>query len=157
MILDLMDLSAFTNISFGFDNYALRIQDLDPDLFNGQTFTVNLGSVEEALQANGSLGDSLSISQAVLNILVNQTTSSVKLSQNLFADSTMENVSNSTNDVRLSYTMFLTDILFQSRNESLDIGSIIVFPRLSNRSSFIPQNPVEVSFLTVDMVINFNS
>ncbi len=40
-------------------------------------------------------------------------------------NSSMENASNSTNEMRLSYSVFLTDILFQSQNESLDIGSII--------------------------------
>ncbi len=48
MFSDLLDLSALTNtsgeVTFGFDNYALQIQDLDPDVFKGQTFTVNLGS-----------------------------------------------------------------------------------------------------------------
>ncbi len=91
-----------------------------------------------------------------MNILVNQTTSSVNLPQNFFADSinsSMENSSNSTNKMRLSYTVFLTDILFRSQNESVDIGSIIVSTRLSNGASFIPKNPVEVSFRTVDMVI----
>ncbi len=161
MFSDLLDLSAFTNTSeeviFGFD---LQIQDLDPDVFKGQAFTVNLGSAEEALQSNGNLGESLNTSQTVMNILVNQTTSSVKLSQNFFTgsmNSSMKNASNSTNELRLSYTVFLTDILFQSRNESLDIGSIIVSTRLSNGASFIPHNPVEVSFRTVDRVINFNS
>ncbi len=164
MFSDLLDLSALTNtsgeVTFGFDNYALQLQDLDPDFFKGQIFTVNLGSAEEALQSNGNLGESLNTSQTVLDILVNQATSSVKLYQNFFADSmnsSMENISNSTNKIRLSYTVFLTDILFQSRNESVDIGSIIVSTRLSNEASFIPKNPVEVSFRTVDMVSNFNS
>ncbi len=129
MFSDLLDLSAFTNTSeeviFGFDNYALQIQDLDPDYFNGQTFTVNLGSAEEALQSNGNLGESLNTSQTVLNILVNQTTSSVMLSQNFFSGSMNSSVKNASNSI--------------------------------NEASFIPQNPVEVSFRTVDMVINFNS
>ena len=157
---DLLDLSASGNASeviFGFDTYALQLQDVDPDLFNGQTFTVNLGSVEDALQSNGNLGASLNTSEMVMNILVNHTTSSVKLPENFFTGSmngSIENGSNSTNELRLSYTVFLTDILFQSPNQSsVDIGSIVVSTRLSSE---IELNPIEVSFRTVNMVYTIN-
>ena len=154
-----MDLSASGNASeviFGFDTYALLLQDVDPDFFDGQTFTVNLGSVEEALQSDSTLGASLNTSEMVMDILV-ITTSSVKLPENFFTGSmnrSMENGSDNTNELRLSYTVFLTDILFQSPNQSrFDIGSIIVSTRLSSE---IELNPIEVSFRTVNMVYTIN-
>lgn len=143
---------------FGFDTYALQLQDIDPDLFNGQTFTVNLGSVEDALQASGNLGDYLKTSEMVMNILVNST-ASVNLPDNFFAGSvkrSMEDVSNNTNELRLSYSVFLTDILFQSQNQSIVFGSIVMSTRLSSEADFIPLNPIEVSFRTIRMVIIYN-
>ena len=163
---DLLDLSASSGnasgedeVIFGFDTYALQLQDVDPHLFNGQTFTVNLGSVEDALQSNGNLGASLNTSEMVMNILVNHTTSSVKLPENFFTGSmnrSMENGSNSTDELRLSYTVFLTDILFQSPNQSsFDIGSIILSTRLSSEVE-LNLGPIEVSFRTVNMVCILN-
>ena len=159
---DLLDLSASSGnasgedkVIFGFDTYALQLQDVDPDLFGGQIFTVNLGSVEDALQSDGNLGASLNTSEMVMNILVNITTSSVKLPENFFTGSmngSKENGSNSTNELRLSYTVFLTDILFQSPTQSsFDIGSIILSTRLSSEVESNPA-PIEVSFRTVNMV-----
>ena len=147
--------SGNASMQFGFDTFALQLQDIDPDLFNGQTFTVNLGSVEDALQTSGNLGDSLRTSEVVMNILVNST-ASVNLPDDFFASSmkrSTEDVLNNTNELRLSYTVFLTDILFQSQNQSVDIGSIIVSTRLSSEEAdFIPKNPIEVSFRTIRMV-----
>ena len=160
---DLLDLSASSGnasgedkVIFGFDTYALQLQDVDPDLFNGQTFTVNLGSVEDALQSDGTLGASLNTSEMVMDVLVNITTSSIKLPENFFTGSmnrSMENDSDSTNELRLSYTVFVTDILFQSPNQSrFDIGSIVVSTRLSSEVDPVPLNPFQVSFRTVNMV-----
>ena len=150
MFLDLLDLSTSSNDSgqdgvfFGFDTYALLLQDIDPDFFNGQTFSVNLGSVEDALQSEGDLGDSLVTSEMVMDILV-KSTASVYL-----PDSFLDEVENDTNMLRLSYSMFLTDVLFQSPNQSgFDIGSIIVSARLRNTTLL---NPVQVAFRTARMV-----
>ncbi len=44
---------------FGYDTYALQLQNIDPDKFKGQTFTVNLGSVEDALQSKDGFEDVL--------------------------------------------------------------------------------------------------
>ena len=41
---------------FAFETFALQIQQLDPEEYKGQTFSVNLGSVEEAKEDNKSIG-----------------------------------------------------------------------------------------------------
>ena len=152
MFSDLLDLSTSSNDSghdgvvFGFETYALQLQDIDPNSFNGsgQTFSVNLGSVENALQSEGDLGDSLVTSEMVMDILV-KSTASVYL-----PNSFLEEVENDTNMSRLSYSVFLTDILFQSPNQSgFDIGSIIVSVRLRNTTLL---NPIQVAFRTARMV-----
>ena len=154
MFSDLLDLSTSSNDSeqdgvvFGFDTYALQLQDIDPDLFNGQTFSVNLGSVEDALQSEGDLGDSLVTSEMVMDILV-MSTASVYLPDSFFSNS---EPLDSLNTLRLSYSVFLTDILFQSLNQSgFDIGSIIVSARLRNTTLL---TPIQVAFRTARMVGN---
>ena len=153
MFSDLLDLSTSSNDSeqdmdgvvFGFDTYALQLQDVD-DLFNGQTFSVNLGSVEDALQSEDGFSDSLVTSEMVMDVLV-KSTASVYLPDSFFSMLT-----NNTNRSRLSYSVFLTDILFQSRNQSsFDIGSIIVSTRLNNVATLL--NPIQLSFRTIGMVI----
>ena len=151
MFSDLLDLSTSSNDSeqdmdgvvFGFDTYALQLQDVD-DL---QTFSVNLGSVEDALQSEDGFGDSLITSEMVMDVLV-KSTASVYLPDSFFSMLT-----NNTNRSRLSYSVFLTDILFQSPNQSsFDIGSIIVSTRLKNYAATL-LNPIQVSFRTIGMVI----
>ena len=150
MFSDSLDLSTSSNDSgvvFGFDTYALLLQDIHPDLFDGQTFSVNLGSVEDALQSESDLGDSLVTSEMVMDILV-KSTASVYL-----PDSFLEKVENDTNMLRLSYSVFLTDVLFQSPNQSgFDIGSIIVSVRLTNAGVITSLNPMQVSFRTAKTV-----
>ena len=154
MFSDLLDLSTSSNDSgqdgvvFGFDTFALQLQDIDPNSFNGQTFSVNLGSVEDALQSEGGLGDSLVTSETVMDILV-KSTASVYLPES-FLENVDNLLANDTDMLRLSYSVFLTDVLFQSPNQSgFDIGSIIVSSRLSYSTLL---KPVQVSFRTARMV-----
>jgi hypothetical protein len=144
---------ALDNISsvIGLDKYALQLQDVDPSLFNGQTFAINLGSVEDAIGHNGAIEDGLLISEKVMELFQNST-ASVQLPSN-FLGSTAECAMDMR--PRLSHSVFLTDVLFQSpqtRSRDVGIGSIIVTVRLScvqNSST----NPFRVTFRTVEQVM----
>ena len=138
---------------FSLDTFALQLQDIDPDFFNGQTFSVNLGSVGDAMELKGDIENSLMTSKAVVKILHNST-ASVQLPDN-FLDAVQGCTGDDMPiDLRLSYSVFLTDILFQShynQNQS-DIGSIVVATRLGCADNSSLLNPIQVSFRTVEEV-----
>ena len=136
----------------GFDTYALQLQDVDLDLFNGQFFAVNLGSVEDALQSEGSFSEALSTSEKILKLIEN-TTASVQLPNNTF--DRIPECENTTALQRLSYSVFLSDILFQSQRQvenALDIGSIIVTIRLSCAENASLSIPILIHFQTIEQV-----
>lgn len=141
---------------FGYDTYALQLQNTDTEKFKGQTFTVNLGSVEDALQSGERFQDSLKTSEMVMQVLDNST-AAVQLSDNFFnmiSECSETDLSTSTSTrQRLSYVVFLTDILFQSFNQSrIDIGSIIVSTRLRCAANVTLINPIMLTFQTVEKV-----
>lgn len=112
--------------AFGFQNFALQVQDIDSERFNGQTFIVDLGSVEEALNNSERIDtDNLVTAETVLNMLDNAT-ASIQVPKRLL---NCVDGANETSGVtqRLSYLVFLTDILFQavSNGSSYVTGSII--------------------------------
>ncbi len=68
---------------FGFDTYALQLQDINSSLFSGQTFTVNLGPVEDAVESEGNIQENLTTFEMVMQTLENST-ASVQLPDNFF-------------------------------------------------------------------------
>lgn len=141
----------------GYDTYALQLQNIDPDKFKGQTFTVNLGSVEDAMRSEDNLQDSLMTSEMVMHVLDNST-AAVQL-PDTFLDTlsgcSATDLSTSVGTLqRLSYAVFLSDILFQSQNQSgrFGIGSIIVSTRLKCEENITIINPIIIIFRTVDQV-----
>ena len=119
---------------FAFKVFALQIQDLDPQEYQGQTFSIDLGSVEEAMKVEQRIeeGD-LMTSETVMEAVSLAATASILLPQNLFESHNSCSFTSQTSATqkRLSYSVFLSDILFQNLNQShLKIGSIIVAARL---------------------------
>lgn len=149
MLSDSLDLTAASNssdgkLTFGFNNYAMQLQDIDPGAFNGQTFSVNLGSVEDALISDNGFNNSLKTSNVLVEVM-NDSTAAIQLPENFiqsiegYED---ENQNLTSNQLRLSFAVFLTDILFQSENDTkMKIGSIIVSTRLklAEQSSLFSQ------------------
>lgn len=156
---DSVDVTSSNNTSgnkllLGYDTYALQLQNIDTDKFKGQTFSVNLGSVEEAMQTKEEFEDALKTSEMIMQVLDNST-AAVQLPENFLA--TIEECrDDDTNPLqRLSYSVFLTDILFQGQNQSkFDIGSIIVSTRLRCAENITLTNPVILIFNTVEKLNN---
>ena len=132
-----------TQAVFAFETFALQVQQLDPEEYKGQTFSVNLGSLEEVREDNRTIEqDALVTSELELashetdnegtRNSVAGTTASLQLPENLL-DLCSDVNSNLTSVAprRLSYSVFKSDILFQNLNQShLSIGSIIIAARL---------------------------
>ena len=114
-------------------SFALQIQDVTTQSFDGETFNVNLGSFEEAIRLNTSIPEKAL--QTAMEVLVN-VTASISLPPSLLFDlQGGEEVRRDEAVQRLSYSLFLTDALFQSPNQTarnLSIGTIIVALRLRN-------------------------
>ena len=114
-------------------SFALQIQDVTTQSFDGETFNVDLGSFEEAIRLNTSIPEKAL--QTTMEVLVN-VTASISLPPSLLSDlQGGEEVRRDEAVQRLSYSLFLTDALFQSPNQTarnLSIGTIIVALRLRN-------------------------
>ena len=117
---------------FTFDTYALQLQEVDSERFQGQTLIVNLGSIENIDNLSGGIPNNSLILHDMIVETLNNATASVQLPGNLFkslANCNETNASESTSTVptRLSYSVFLSDVLFQSTEFYQNrLGSIIV-------------------------------
>ena len=101
------------NDTYAFNTYALQLHDINVDSFTGQNFSVNLGSVEEARNRTLEMN-----SDALTNMLSEDATVYVTIPASLF----MEGMETQ----RLSYSVFLRDRLFQSVNNTVIVGSVIL-------------------------------
>ena len=143
---------------FGYETYALQIQKLDPLEFKGQTFTVDLGSVADTMNITQIKENELITSEVVMSAISNAT-ASVSISRDLVngRDNCQSEASNSSQQ-RLSYSVFLSDILFQSLNQSqFKVGSIILSARLNclaNDSEFL-SSPIQTTFRTHSQVCTY--
>ena len=114
------------DFKFSFNKFALQLEDVELHSFHGQSFLVNLGSVEEALKRGMAIGFyNLKVSEAVLMTLKNST-ALVEIPEEILTDT-----SGRKSQDRISYTVFLTDTLFQTEPKS-KVGSIILSVRVSS-------------------------
>lgn len=134
---------------FGYERYALQVQQLDLLQFNGQIFTVDLGSFKEALNTTRILEDDLNTSEILMSVLENAT-ASVTVPSNFIDESEYAQIlGENSSHQRLSYSVFLTDILFQSVNQSqYNIGSIIVSVRFNFSGNDTFKSPIQTTFRT---------
>ena len=134
-----------------FNKFAIQVQDTVPD---GQSLSVNLGSVEQALNSSLGFDDKSLITSGVIMNALDISTAVVQIPEN-FTESILECRSDIiSGKQRLSYLVFLTDILFQPQNKSnLSIGSIIVSTRLSCADNSSLLIPIEIIFRTNETVI----
>ena len=141
-----------------FETFAITVQDLDPDSFQGQTFAVDLGPVEEAIKNTGvidqyALMTTNADNRSKIDFLSEDTensTASLRLSPSLFEK--CPTINRTSLWQRLSYSVFLSDVLFLPENRSTNqVGSIVVAARLAClqtnktvpiRTSFLIRNTV---------------
>ncbi len=141
-----------------FETFAITVQDLDPDSFQGQTFVVGLGPVEEAVNNTGVIdqdalmtaNDYMIDNRSEIDSLSKDTdnsTASLHLSPLILEECPTTNCSLRQ---RLSYSVFLSDVLFLPDNRSTSqVGSIVVAARLAclQTNKTVLTVPVRTSFL----------
>ena len=156
------DENSTTNSSqavFAFETFALQVQQLDPEEYKGQVFSVNLGSVEEATKDNQTIDQAdLVTSELESENLVKMTkhsgvTASLQLPEDLLLIDLCTSNSTSAVPQRLSYSVFKSDILFQNLNQShFSIGSIIVAARLKCADNVTLNTSIKSTFQIDRMV-----
>lgn len=139
---------------FAFKTYALQVQDRpDSSEYKAQTFKVDLGTVEEATQLQMRIKENELMTVDGFENGTN-TTASIHIPEDLlgsYAD--LDSCSNLTTNSypvftqRLSYSLFLSDVLFQNINQShMKIGSVIVAARLKCANNLTLNTPIKTTF-----------
>ena len=107
--------------SFALKNFALLLQDVNPESFSGESLSVNLGPVEEAIRNSSGINEDALIT--MLDPLLNAT-ASAKLPESLFDGITTY----ASPWQRIVYSVFLTNALFLTLDTDWDsaVGSIIL-------------------------------
>ena len=141
--------------TFALKTFAIQIEEFDPQLYQGQSFSVNLGSVQDTMNIDGNIpADSLIIRDATGEIIITNNTAVIQLPEELFKDLS-HCIPPSSSQARVSYSVFLSDVLFQNEDQRhLELGSIIVATRLKcdTNTTILLNNPIQVSFQINKMV-----
>jgi hypothetical protein len=136
--------------------YALQVQSIDSVKVGGHALTVNLGSVDEALNSGQISEEDLITGESLMSVLTNATASVY-----IPTDSLVNNVNSctlemfNTSQQRLSHSIFLSDILFQTNfgNNNYSIGSIIIAARIQCLDGVSLPMPVRTTFRVNPKVI----
>ena len=129
-----------------YNTFGLVVQDINQTSFMGQNVSI---TAKDGLHIDtGDLRDPLEISADNFTAVIELPTDFFeKISER---ESTCNNISQ-----RLSYSIFLTDILFQSQGQSeRNVGSVIVAVRLKCAKNASLQYPVKfyTTFRVIDQV-----
>ena len=146
---------------FSYTAFALQIQEIDVNTFEGQTFIITLGSYEQATNRTQQIDrENLVTFNTVLNStdknqlnFSEESTASIRIPSSL--SDQLITCSNLTSNrfQRLSYSVFISDSLFQPRNRSqFRVASIILAPRFHCTLGNISE-PVKATFQTLPEVI----
>lgn len=144
--------------TFSRETFAIQIQNIDPKTYRGHSFSVDLGSVEDALNITEQIPEESLITSETLMEALTTATASVLLPEDLLNN---ENSCNNETSLafastprRLSHSLFLSDVLFQSEEQNqLMLGSIIISARTRCIGTNTTLNsPVTVNFRTNSMV-----
>ena len=122
-----------TTATFTRKTYALQLHDVDTSNFLGQTLSIDLGSVQEAMSISSNIREEAIDTIEGNKVFLNNRTASVQVPASVFRDLSQNDVQQ-----RLSYTVFVRDTLFQSSDENqsnLTVGSIIVAVRVNGSSA----------------------
>ena len=129
--------------TFSYKTFALQVEDINPKTFAGQTFTVALGTVEQARNASDGINSRALITEDGVvgsrrkrrnsDSNTGEATATLRLHPELFEhcfNSSLNTSSPQNVRQRLSYSVFLSDALFLPANRTSNmVGSIVVGAR----------------------------
>ena len=114
--------STNNTLAFPLDNFALLLRDVNPESFSGESLSVNLGPVEEAIRNSSGINEEALVT--MMDPLPNATVSA-KLPESLFDGITTY----ASPWQRIVYSVFLTNVLFLTLDTNCGdsaVGSIIL-------------------------------
>ena len=118
-----LEITNTTTATFTRTTFALQVNNINASSFQGETFSVNLGSVEEAMDISSAIREE-AIETTPLDMAYQNRTASVQVPKSVFQE-----LGQAGDQQRLSYAVFLKDTLFQSSDQNqsnLTVGSVIV-------------------------------
>ena len=133
-----------------FETFALQLQRVHTETFQGQTFIIDLGSIKSITNFSGTRipNNSLVLYDMIVEPWKNAT-ASVQLPMGLFESFTTCNETNISELVsaRLSYSVFLSNVFFQTTGSNKNrLGLIIVSARVNCRSTAILNTSILTTF-----------
>ena len=127
--LDRVEIDSSWNATvYSYQTFALQIQNIDLSSFKGETFNVDLGSVERAMNNTGGIDDSALITVKNIMESLNNATAAIYISEELLEYCFKKNGSRAQ---RLSYSVFLFDTFFRSQNPTNQPASLIIGARVT--------------------------
>ena len=135
---------------FGYSTYALQVQSIDSVGVGSHALTINLGSVDEALSSGQISKEDLITGESLMSVLTNATASVYIPTDSLINNANSCNLETlNTSQQRLSHSVFLSDILFQTQfRNNYSIGSIIIAARIQCLDGIPLPMPVRTTFRT---------
>ena len=118
-----LEITNATSVTFTRTTFAIQVNNINASSFQGETFSVNLGSVEEAVDISSTIREE-ALETASGNMTYQSSTASVRVPRSVFQELGLVG-----DQQRLSYAVFLRDTLFQSSDQNqsnLTVGSVIV-------------------------------
>ena len=132
-----------TFVTFTRRTFAIQANNIDTSSFQGETFSVNLGSVEDTMGISSAIREE-AIETIPGNMTYQNSTASVQVPRSVFQELGLDH-----GQQRLSYAVFLRDTLFQSSDENqsnLTVGSMIVAVSVNASMSGKLSTPITVTF-----------
>ena len=135
--------------TFTRENFAIQLQQIDISTFAGESFNVDLGTVEEAMNNSGNIDPQALVS--LLNPLSNATGSLTVSSR---VSGRIDN--NASNSVRLGYSVFVSSSLFPTESVNTTVASVVLNLKLSGytESNDTIDDLFNVTFQTIDPPMN---
>ena len=133
-------------------NFALQVQDVDTANFEGQTFNVRLGSVEEAMASTTDINPASLVTAMEID---SSSTGYIDLPPGL--------LSAGSGFQRLSYVAYISTSFFPTGSPNTTVASIVLAALLGGRSPSItkrqsegdngPDTDITVGFMTVSVEV----
>ena len=144
---DLVPITTNTNSTdnrkiYALDNFAIQVQDVGGGNFMGEAFSVDLGTVQQAISISEQINQTRLIT--MMDTLSNAT-ASIQVPATIFDNNPIIS-RNGESKQRLSYGLFLSDALFQTEEITSGrfvVGSIIVTLNLNHNGESAADKQVE--------------
>ena len=135
--------------TFTRENFAIQLQQIDISTFAGESFNVDLGTVEEAMNNSGNINP-----QALMSLLNPLSNATGSLTVSSRVSGRIDN--NASNSVRLGYSVFVSSSLFPTESVNTTVASVVLNLKLSGytESNDTIDDLFNVTFQTIDPPMN---